>query len=143
MKKYLALFALILIQGCSSGGGDGSAGTVTNSIVGIWEYTYPGSGCVEAYTIYPTGTWSQTSLDEITSGSYVFEDTVNVGERHAFSVDILHDNGLPDCNGNSEIDVGLSLTLYVSFPSSTVMEWYVAETGGVAEITLTWVSSPF
>ena len=31
MKKYLVLFVLILIQGCSSGGGDTAAVTPTNT----------------------------------------------------------------------------------------------------------------
>ena len=36
MKKYLILFALILVQGCSSGGGDSAPATV--DLIGMWSY---------------------------------------------------------------------------------------------------------
>ena len=34
MKKYLALFALVLIQGCSGGGDDGGGGGGLTSLTG-------------------------------------------------------------------------------------------------------------
>ena len=48
MRKYFILFALILIQGCSSGGGDSTPATtlpVTNSdATGVWEGTFTENG---------------------------------------------------------------------------------------------------
>ena len=48
MKKYLILFALILIQGCSSGGGDSAPATTlpttSSDATGIWEGTVTENG---------------------------------------------------------------------------------------------------
>ena len=59
VKKYFILFVLILIQGCSSGGGDSATATtlpVTNSdATGVWEGTFTENG---------VGTFSLTGIVE-------------------------------------------------------------------------------
>ena len=136
MKKYLILFVLILIQGCSSDGDSGTA-TATNSLLGTWAFVYQSSGCIESYAFNSNGTWSESALDERQTGTYTFDETVNAGERHALSILVTSDNGLPDCEGNSSDATGVTGTIYVSFPNVSVMEWYLTLTGGIVEIILT------
>ena len=109
----------------------------TNSITGIWSFTYPATQCVETYNFKTDGTFSETSLDEVAGGSYVFEETVVTGTRHLLSLSFTSDNGLSDCNGLSEDDSGLNVTIYQNHQSATVIEWFSALEGGAAIIVLT------
>lgn len=65
MKKYLILFTLILIQGCSSGGGDSTTPTDPNTVFQLFQPGLFTAGYIE--TINYTGTdtaggvWSGTS----------------------------------------------------------------------------------
>ena len=56
MKKYLVLFALILIQGCSSGGGDGSTATDPNTEFQIFPSGYFTAGYADTINYTGTGT---------------------------------------------------------------------------------------
>ena len=64
MKKYLILFALIVIQGCSSGGGDSTTPTDPNAVFQLFQPGLFTAGYTE--TINYTGTdtaggvWSGT-----------------------------------------------------------------------------------
>ena len=62
MKKYLILIALILIQGCSSGGGDDAAPAVKVNLLGVWDYRFQfqNSNCDE---LFPQGTMTMESLN--------------------------------------------------------------------------------
>jgi hypothetical protein len=62
MKKYLVLFALILIQGCSSSGGDDAAPAVKVNLLGAWDYqfTFQNSICDG---LFPSGTSTVESLN--------------------------------------------------------------------------------
>lgn len=102
----------------------------TNSITGIWSFTYPATQCVETYNFKTDGTFSVTSLDEVAGGTYIFEETVVTGTRHLLSLAITADNGLSDCNGLSEDNSGMNATIYQNHKSATVIEWFAALEGG-------------
>jgi hypothetical protein len=137
LKNILLIsFAVAFLYGCGgSSGGDSSSDT--SSIVGHWSYIYPASSCEESYSFNVNGTWSESSLDEVQSGTYTFDETVNAGERHALSIVITSDNGLSDCNGVSSNDTGVTGTVYAVFTNNdTTMEWYETLTGGSTSIVL-------
>ena len=62
MKKYLILITLILIQGCSSGGGDEAAPAVKVNLLGVWDYQvqFQNSNCD---ALFPKGTVTVESLN--------------------------------------------------------------------------------
>ena len=55
MKKYLVLFALILIQGCSSGGGDGTTPIVPDTVFQLFE----AGSFTDGFKV----TWNVTGID--------------------------------------------------------------------------------
>jgi hypothetical protein len=110
--------------------------TTTNSIVGTWKYTYPGTQCVETYEFNADGTVNVTSLDEVAAGTYTFEQTVITGDRHFLSYTYTSDNGLPDCNGVSQDNTGDVYEIYTNFTSESVKEWFYDASGGSAAAVL-------
>jgi len=82
--------------------------------------------CQETTTYHSNGTWTNIALDEIQTGSYVFTD-IAASDRYSLAVTIEADNGLPDCDGDSELDTGLSVNVFVGFPSDLSMELYISE----------------
>jgi len=63
MKKYIVLFVLILIQSCSSGGGDSNpAAAVKVNLLGVWNYQlqFKNSNCDG---LFPKGTATIESLN--------------------------------------------------------------------------------
>ncbi len=150
---YLRIFTIFLLGFfsiyCGGGGGSSSStndnaanenasDTVTNSIAGTWLLPYPGiEDCIERYTFDNDGGIEVVSGSEITTGIYTFEDTVNVGERHALFIQLSNDNRAPDCAGDSVDDTGLALTTYLIFNSATVIDWYTDANGGQFLVTMT------
>ncbi|MBK1853325.1 hypothetical protein FE845_18440 [Marinobacter sp. 1-4A] len=122
-----------------SGSGTGNLlkTTTKNSIIGIWSYTYPSTQCIESYEFEESGKITVTSLDEVATGYYSFDEKVISGNRHALSFNLTTDNGLPDCSGVSEDNTGLSLNLYISFDRSAAITMYDQPAGGVPIIMLT------
>lgn len=74
MNKYIVLFALIVIQGCSSGGGGETAPPV--NLLGVWNYqfTFQNSICSG---LFPKGTVTVESLNGDTTkiGNILLEGT--------------------------------------------------------------------
>lgn len=131
---FFTISISFLIASCGS---DSTTTTTSNSVVGTWSFIYPSNGCTESYTFNANGTWTSSSLDEIQTGTYTFDETINTGERHALSIIVATDNGLPDCNGASSNATGVSGTVYAEFPSNLIMEWYLVLTGGTVDLVLT------
>ena len=75
MKKYLVLFALILIQGCSSGGGDSTAPIVPDTVFQLFEAGSFTDGFKETWNVTGTdtegGVWSGV-IDEETQAEVTF-----------------------------------------------------------------------
>ena len=75
MKKYLVLFALILIQGCSSGGGDSTAPIVPDTVFQLFEAGSFTDGFKETWNVTGTdtagGVWSGV-IDEETQAELTF-----------------------------------------------------------------------
>ncbi len=135
----LATFISLLVSACGSSSDTSETSVISDSksIVGTWSFIYPSNGCTESYTFNTNGSWSESSLDEVQTGTYTFDETVNTGERHALSIIVTSDNGLPDCNGVSGDATGVNGTVYVEFPSNLIMEWYLVVSGGTADLVLT------
>jgi hypothetical protein len=131
-----AISVSLLISSCGDSDSTNDS-TNTNSIIGTWSFIYPSNGCTESYTFNSNGTWTESALDEIQTGTYTFDETINTGERHALSIIITSDNGLSDCNGVSSDATGVSGTVYAEFPSNLILEWYLVLTGGTADLVLT------
>ena len=82
MKKYLILFALILVQGCSSGGGDSAPATV--DLIGMWGYELTTNNTVCDGEV-ATGIYDVQSLngdvtkigDIVVSGEIFFGDDIS------------------------------------------------------------------
>ena len=137
LNRLIMIILILAVYGCGGGGND--SGSNTNaSIVGAWSFIYPSSGCEESYTFNSNGTWSESALDEIQTGSYTFDESVNLGERHALSIVVLSDNGLSDCEGKDIDATGVTCTLYAAFKNNnSAMEWYQTLTRGSPVIILT------
>jgi len=125
---------VIFISGCGSSGSD----AVDSKLVGSWLLTHENQ-CQETTTYHSNGTWTNIALDEIQTGSYTFSDIAS-NDRHSLAVTIEGDNGLADCQGNSELDTGLSVSVFVSFPSDSIMEFYIFE--GDASPFFTFTKQP-
>jgi len=121
-KINLLLIALIL-SGCGSS--DNNVSDVNSKLVGSWLLTHENQ-CQETTTYHSNGTWTNIALDEIQTGSYTFADNA-ANDKHSLAMTIEGDNGLADCQGNSELSTGLSASVFVSFPSDSIMELYISE----------------
>ena len=127
------LLITILIMGCSSS--DDVSTSPLATLIGGWLYTYPNQ-CVETNNFNSNGSWNESALDEIQSGTYTFVQN-NSGGKHTLTVQITDDNGLPGCNGNSIDGTGVSAIVYVVFSTSTAMEWYLNENDKSPAVVLT------
>ncbi len=96
VRILVLISAITFLVSCGGSSGSDTNTSTTSSIVGTWSFIYPSSGCEESYTFNSNGTWSESALDEIQTGTYTFDETVNAGERHALSIVVTSDNGLPD-----------------------------------------------
>ena len=70
-----------------------------------------------------------TSLDEVVTGTFTFDSTVDKGTRHPLFLSVLTDNQLSDCDGNTDSSAGDSGTAYLSFPTDDIMRVYQTESG--------------
>jgi len=120
-KINLVLITLVLIA-CGSSGNDESDNNT--KLVGSWVLTHSNE-CQETTTYLANGTWTNIALDEVQTGSYVFTD-IEASDRYRLAITIEADNGLPDCDGDSELDTGLSLNIFAGFPSELSMELYTS-----------------
>ena len=134
--KYLSILMFTLfITACSSS--DNSDGSADNeSIVGTWSFTYPATQCVETYTFNASNSITITSLDEISTGTYFFDNTVNSSNRHSLSFTVINDNEQPDCEGNNINDVGRVVDVFAEFVTITEMNWYLQSSGGAPVVTV-------
>jgi hypothetical protein len=129
-KIYLVLILLLLL-GCGSSGNDETIIKSSNNskLVGSWLLTHPNE-CQETTTYLANGTWTNIALDEVQTGSYAFTDIVT-SDRYRLAMTVEGDNGLADCDGNSDIDTGRSLTVFALFPSDKSMALYLSESATI------------
>ncbi len=140
MKSVCALstasvLTLFLIS-CGGGSSSSNGNQVTNSILGQWELMHPDVQCLEVYTYLADGSFTIQSLDEIQTGTYEFQESVDEGSRHRLTMTITMDNGLSSCTGDTSDDTGLSGTLYTEFVDENRVSWYDNNSGGSAQISL-------
>ncbi len=145
MKHGFYIFILFLVAcGGSGGSGDGAGDrvveSVTRSVVGEWKLD--NQSCSEVYIFRDDGTFLINSYDEVISGTYEFGEMVDFGQRHHFEMLFTSDNGLPDCEGDTENDVGLTISVFVGFEGSEKIALYASMTDGVALVTLSKVYEP-
>jgi len=131
LKKIIVLLISLLTIACSS-----SDSVNIPPVVGMWSHTIPSVQCTETFTFNSNNTFSASSLDEISNGTYVFETQENSSNRHAFSFTVTSDNQQFDCEGDNTNDIGTVYNLYAEFPDTTVMNWYLQPTGGTPVETL-------
>ena len=138
MKLTITMLYIALLTAC----GDGRAVSVNGSsskdttIIGTWSFTYPAVQCTETYVFKFDKRWSATSLDAQFGGNYEFSNQSNTSDREKLSLTWTSDNQQSDCEGDMDSKVGQITDLYVTFVSSTIMEWYSQPSGGSVEVTL-------
>lgn len=82
--------------------------------VGVWEYTYPSSSCVETWIIRPDESFKSTSSNETIIGHYTLSDTANTSGLFIFELFADSVDGAPDCGGNDNTSLqGRSAIYYV------------------------------
>ena len=121
MKK-IAILVLIIscLYGCDSTEENNTDSY--NTLIGTWKHTYSNL-CEETHTFSSSNNWRVTALNEISIGTFTFSEN-ETDTKHSMLITVTYDNGLSDCNGNSSLDLG-SVLIYVKFPSSSIMEWYI------------------
>ncbi len=138
LRKITTLFLSIILFGC---GDDDNAGLTTRSIIGTWEVTPEFVPCNDQYTFNEDGTFTSTSNEQITSGRYVFDETISSGVTHLLTIGIEADNGETDCNGAAEDNSGQSIFFNLEFSSDTEASAVVRELGihaGTGQEVFTW-----
>ena len=128
-RSPLALLLLIL---CTPSAAQDTAG---GELAGLWEFTYPGSGCVETMDFQADGTFEGRGGDEVYGGRWVLGTEVSTEGRRRVDLEISHDNGGADCQGYAWNDTGMSRALYVVFPTPDSLEFYEFSWGGEALVT--------
>jgi hypothetical protein len=126
MKKrgILLLIILGMVSACSEGEKPTVPGpSQTLSIIGSWRYEYPTNRCVEIYEFATDGTFVIKSAEEVISGTYSFQDTVPMGDRHSLTISITADNQLPDCEGKTKNHAGSINDFFVEFYSENKIGW--------------------
>jgi hypothetical protein len=131
-KVFSFTILLLALIGCGSF--NESSISVEKQLIGSWSYIYPNQ-CEEINTFNSDGTWSQTALDEISSGTFEFVEDSAAG-KHPLAVNIIEDNGLADCQGESKTKAG-SVSVYATFPTEKTMNWYLSESDESPAITVT------
>jgi len=129
----LALILVFIFVGCDSGNDNDRAGgnnIIDETIVGTWKYTYPASQCSETNIFNDDNTFTINSLDEVQTGTYVFESPVNVDGRYKVTLTFLSDNGLSSCTGDTTDSTGQVGSLYAEFATADQILWYASSSGG-------------
>ena len=130
------LFMIVLFFSACGGGGGGGGDTPQSILTGTWLYTYTATQCEDRYTFNSDGTWSGTSLNAVSSGTYLLTENTGSG-KHTLAVTVTADNGQFDCAGDFARPVPITKTIYIAFPSGTEMEWYDKQTDAAPMLTLT------
>jgi hypothetical protein len=104
-------------------------------LVGLWEFTYPGSGCVETMDFHADGNFEGRGGEEIYGGTWVLNPDASVAGRRRVDLEISHDNAMPDCQNYAWNDTGMSRSLYVVFPTGESLDFYEYGDGGQPLVT--------
>lgn len=111
--KYL-IVASLLLAACGGSDSDdddddNTAALMSREVLeGTWASVDHDTDCETAITFDLDGSFRATSLDEVTSGTYTFEE-VNLGFRFDLTLDTKVDNGLSNCDGISALELGLEV----------------------------------
>jgi uncharacterized protein with WD repeat len=111
-------------------------GAESYSVVGTWSQTSAIDKCTDVYTINSDNTFSHTSRDEISGGTYSFSPIANSSNRHALMLAFTGDNQEPDCRHQTNAVAGTRHGYFVEFVTATKMKWYVQSSGGGVFATL-------
>jgi len=129
----------MMVVGLVSCGGGGNANSITGtdqetaSIVGTWTLTI--NSCTEIYTFQADNSFTINSNQEIQKGTYFFQKTVTLGERHQATFTFISDNQLPDCSGSTSNSSGTTGTSYITFTSNqSTFTMYFDKTNSVPSL---------
>lgn len=137
-RLVLWFLLVVFLLGC--GGGDSVSvpenpnippeTTVSNTIEGRWVLAPLDGGCTETYQFNSDLTWEMTFNDQVSRGTYQFQEQVNEGDMHSLTFNITSHAPNPCGRGSAIIDaVGLPPFYFVSFPEKNEMSWFRAAEG--------------
>jgi len=93
------------------------------NILGSWSLRYVATQCLEEYTFSSDGSFSQTSLDEILSGSYTIYPFESDIEKLVLTLTPTQDNLGVNCLGDNDDSTERIYTFIIAFPSMDIMTW--------------------
>jgi hypothetical protein len=99
-----------------------AAGAADHPLVGRWQWTHTGSGCVETYEFRSDGTARVTSLEETLDERYEVSPVAEGPRRYRLTMTTVKDHGGKDCVGSSADTTGQSSVGYIELnPSADAM----------------------
>ncbi|MBY6187627.1 VCBS repeat-containing protein [Marinobacter hydrocarbonoclasticus] len=105
---------------------------MTNDIVGQW--ITEDAGCQELFLFDSNGRFSIESGQEVLSGTYEYQKTVNVGQHHELQLTFTSQRFLPDCDGLRVSIVGETLPMFARFDKGVKL--YLERTSATADFSL-------
>ncbi len=113
-RQSIILSAFLLLTACGGsdntpqGNRDSAQPSISaETVVGTWAYSVESTQCTEHITFGDDQSFSARSLDEILTGSYAVAAEENADKLvFRITTQILSDNLLADCNGDSSDDSG-------------------------------------
>jgi hypothetical protein len=99
-----------------------AGGAADHPLVGRWEWTHTGSGCVETYEFRSDGTARVTSLEETLDERYEVSPVAEGPRRYRLTMTTVKDHGGKDCVGSTADTTGQSSVGYIELdPSADAM----------------------
>ncbi|MCL1049674.1 hypothetical protein L2755_08585 [Shewanella abyssi] len=138
LKNGLLFLIILFISGCGGGDSAGSPDgpsippitTVSNTIQGRWILVNPDGGCTETYQFNSDLSWEMTFNDQVSRGTYLFQEQVNEGDKHSLTFNITSHAPNPCGPGSAIIATMIgSPPYFVSFPEKNKMSWFRAVEG--------------
>jgi hypothetical protein len=113
MRSVAGAFAAVGLA-ASLHAGSARAGSIDHALVGRWQWTHTGSGCVETYEFRRDGTARVTSGEETLDERYEISPTAE-SRRYRLTMTTVKDHGGKDCVGSTDDTTGKSSSGYIEF----------------------------
>ena len=114
MRQLIVVLLASMLFACSDEGSEEAGGVAGKDerLYGKWAFADPNTKCVEEWMFESNGRVTITANEEKITGMYFTDFVENNTVRSSLNFSVTTDNGMPDCEGVSDDDIGFTATIY-------------------------------